>query len=463
MKTTLRILFIIFLSYSISYSQSVTWQKWYDYNNRENQGEDIIQTFDGGYLLLANNYIISNYSTNLIKLNFLGEVQWQRIIDKNTSGGDGLSCYSVQQTKDSGFVIAGYMIDSAILIRTYKDGFVKWIMKYSKANSQARFVDHKLTLDGGIIACGDIFPPNPTKGLVVKTDSLGNIEWDSIYNTRINTRIVQAQDSTYYFTGSEHITKIERFGRMIWNRSFPHIGADVFMYSVNDIYLSGGDGVMMYLTKIDSSGSNVWQKNYYPGSNGAFACLSKDNHILMVGFGDTLGMFTLIVVKTDLNGKEIFRKRINSFIGNYYMLPATVISTNDSGFMFTGVTDFPSSFYQDNAFATKTDSICNAPKFVGISNNSFSVKENFALHQNFPNPFNGMTIINFELFKPEVVELSLFDISGKKLFIIASGLRGAGSHKIIFDARKYGLATGMYLLNLSTHKNNFTNKIIYLK
>ncbi|MBK8552148.1 MAG: hypothetical protein IPL53_14230 [Ignavibacteria bacterium] len=53
MSNVVKILFVltVFLTdYNLVHSQAVTWQKWYDYNNFEESGDDVIQTFDGGTL-----------------------------------------------------------------------------------------------------------------------------------------------------------------------------------------------------------------------------------------------------------------------------------------------------------------------------------------------------------------------------------------------------------------------------
>lgn len=68
--------------------------------------------------------------------------------------------------------------------------------------------------------------------------------------------------------------------------------------------------------------------------------------------------------------------------------------------------------------------------------------ESYTLGQNYPNPFSRQTVIPFTLPKAEHVTLSLIDVSGRLIKVIANGRREAGTHTVRFDAG--GLAKGIY-------------------
>ncbi|MGH2567171.1 MAG: carboxypeptidase regulatory-like domain-containing protein, partial [Bacteroidota bacterium] len=74
--------------------------------------------------------------------------------------------------------------------------------------------------------------------------------------------------------------------------------------------------------------------------------------------------------------------------------------------------------------------------------------ENFALYQNFPNPFNPMTTIVFDLPKESFVSLKLFNILGQELRILQQGNLPAARHSVVVDA--WDLATGVYIFRLGT-------------
>lgn len=68
------------------------------------------------------------------------------------------------------------------------------------------------------------------------------------------------------------------------------------------------------------------------------------------------------------------------------------------------------------------------------------------LHQNFPNPFNPSTIIDFDLKASAYVSLKVFDMLGREVAVIAEGNRNAGSHEVRFDAAD--LPGGLYFYSL---------------
>jgi hypothetical protein len=69
------------------------------------------------------------------------------------------------------------------------------------------------------------------------------------------------------------------------------------------------------------------------------------------------------------------------------------------------------------------------------------------LYQNFPNPFNPVTTIPFQLTAAGHVTLEVYDLPGRKVVELLSERMDAGWNHVGFDAR--GLASGVYLYRLS--------------
>ena len=75
----------------------------------------------------------------------------------------------------------------------------------------------------------------------------------------------------------------------------------------------------------------------------------------------------------------------------------------------------------------------------------------FALDQNFPNPFNPSTVVNFALSEPAHVRLSVYDILGREVRTLISGnLLVTGHYQVTFEAD--GLPSGTYLYRIETSK-----------
>jgi len=71
----------------------------------------------------------------------------------------------------------------------------------------------------------------------------------------------------------------------------------------------------------------------------------------------------------------------------------------------------------------------------------------FALSQNYPNPFNPSTVIIYAVPVPAPVRLTVFDILGRQVAVLADGAVAAGSYRATFNASQ--LATGVYFCRLT--------------
>ena len=94
------------------------------------------------------------------------------------------------------------------------------------------------------------------------------------------------------------------------------------------------------------------------------------------------------------------------------------------------------------------------------------VPEEFALAQNFPNPFNASTTIAFQLGLPSRVELSIYSINGQRVRTLISGSLPAGHHRLQWDGRNErgeSVASGAYLYQLSAGDFVATRQLMLLK
>ena len=94
------------------------------------------------------------------------------------------------------------------------------------------------------------------------------------------------------------------------------------------------------------------------------------------------------------------------------------------------------------------------------------VPAEFALAQNFPNPFNASTTIAFQLGLPSQVELAVYNISGQRVRTLISGSLPAGHHRLQWDGRNdrgEPAASGAYLYQLSASDFVATRQLMLLK
>lgn len=86
----------------------------------------------------------------------------------------------------------------------------------------------------------------------------------------------------------------------------------------------------------------------------------------------------------------------------------------------------------------------------------------FALHQNFPNPFNPVTNISFDIPTDEKINLKIFDVTGREVAVLINNeLKSAGQHLIKFDGSSF--SSGVYFYMLSAGNFKETKRMMLLK
>ena len=99
---------------------------------------------------------------------------------------------------------------------------------------------------------------------------------------------------------------------------------------------------------------------------------------------------------------------------------------------------------------------------TSVSDNESFNNLDYVLYQNFPNPFNPVTTIKFQTSKKEHVDLSLYDVLGRKVKILFDGTARSGITTV--DLNGKDLASGIYFYIIRT-TSGFTSskKLVFLK
>lgn len=104
-----------------------------------------------------------------------------------------------------------------------------------------------------------------------------------------------------------------------------------------------------------------------------------------------------------------------------------------------------------------------------ISVTTTSVREingtasSFNLKQNFPNPFNPVTKIQYGLSKPGNVTLKVYDVAGKEVATLVNQYQNAGTYETDFNASDLGLTSGLYFYSLISGDKKEVRKMILTK
>ncbi len=95
-----------------------------------------------------------------------------------------------------------------------------------------------------------------------------------------------------------------------------------------------------------------------------------------------------------------------------------------------------------------------------------SVSQTFQLLENFPNPFNPATTLQFVLPATQQIELQIFNSRGRLVRQLISGSYPAGLHQVVWDGRddaQKALPSGTYFYRLSANGQQVTKKMLLMK
>ena len=103
---------------------------------------------------------------------------------------------------------------------------------------------------------------------------------------------------------------------------------------------------------------------------------------------------------------------------------------------------------------------------AGVNSDESLIPKEFALYDNYPNPFNPTTQIAVDLPEAAATEITVWNIMGQRVATLYSGDLNAGHHTVNFNGRDYNgkqLTSGMYLYRVAAGKYNATKKMTLMK
>lgn len=94
---------------------------------------------------------------------------------------------------------------------------------------------------------------------------------------------------------------------------------------------------------------------------------------------------------------------------------------------------------------------------TGVENHKASLNEDINLAQNYPNPVNSLTTINFSILKPGFVTLKVFDLEGQQIATLVNKMKSPGDYKVKFNA--VNLPEGIYIYSLEENGQTITKEM----
>jgi hypothetical protein len=290
------------------------WKKTYGGPDGE-IGWSVIETGDGGFALAGYTYSYGDggYDFWLVKTDSAGNVQWNQ-----TYGGSGREyAVSVIETGDGGFALVGHTYSygnggyDAWVVRTAENGNELWNQTYGGANSDFA-VSIVETGEGDFALAGlsNSYGTGDYALWVVRTAENGNELWNRIYGgarTEDGWSVIETGDGGFALAG--------------------------YTYSYGD------GGYDFWLVKTDSAGNVQWNQTY-GGANsdyGMSGIATSDGGYAIVGYTDSFGAGNgdFWLVKTDANGNELWNQTYGGVEADECY---SVVETGDGGFALAGYT-----------------------------------------------------------------------------------------------------------------------------
>ncbi len=460
---------------------AITFAKTYG-GTDEDVARFVQQTSDGGYIMVGGTYSFGAGSSDifLIKTDAYGNLQWA----KTYGGTDYDYAYSVQQTSDGGYIVAGHIgvlfgdYMDILLIKTDVYGNVIWAKTYGGANYDYAYSVQQ-TSDGGYIVAGGTwsFGAGIFDIFLIKTDENGNIQWAKTYGgTRedYGFSVQQTSDGGYILAGHTvsfgagnwdvFLIKTDANGNVQWAKTYGGTSDDLVRFVrqtsdggyilVGETYSFGAGYSDIFLIKTDAYGNLQWAKTY-GGTDYDLAFSveqTSDGGYIAAGYTryvDIVSFYYIFLVKTDANGNLSWAKTYGIGISNGTF---SFQRTSDNGYIVAGWT-YPSGAGSWDIFFVKTDAngnvgscsivqdasptVNNAPFFVTSLSPSVS-SPSFTVNSVSPT----VTSPTFTLFEP--CPLSISESCQTVSGIITpykGGIKVSGSGE--FEVKVYNVSGGM--------------------
>jgi hypothetical protein len=454
-------------------SAQIKFQRTYG-GSGQDEGRCVKQTWDGGYIIAGSTSSFGAGATDvyLLKVDSLGNVQWQK-----TFGGNNIDRgYSLDITSDSGFVICGYTNSfgfggyDAYLIRTDQNGDTLWTKTYGGTDWDFGY-SVKQTSDGGFVIAGGTysFGNGDEDYYIVKANQSGDVVWEKSYGYSLAdeaNEIIETSDSFFLVIGSSvnqndlfqdvYMLKLLPDGDTVWTKKYGGAGNDFgksIKETLNNEYIiagysnstTAGDYNEMTI-RTDTSGNVIWTRDLGGPSNEIVNYITTcyDGWFASCGRfdGSGGGGFDMRFEKLQPDGWVSLSPTFGDLA---YDEAFHVEQTLDNGFIIVGLTQSFVNF-QDRIFLVKLDStIQTNPTVTNVALSVNAVQEKNKNCVAIKESWDNTDFLITQTISNSV--LKIFDSQGRCLRIFYN----VGGSEIEIS----GLASGIYYYSL-TAKNELT-------
>lgn len=353
-------------------------------------------TSDGGMIVAGKSAYLSNNDMAMMKLDLNGNVQWAHAYG---NGIDDDQAESVIQTLDGGYMLVGSTNTDCYVVKTNSLGVVQWQKTHTPISSKRVMDVLQLADSSYIMTVGSSINGGSVASNAgyMKLDKNGNRLWSYSYSSESWTcctynpniyRVLKFNNSNSIlligarYSGSSdggYFLKINSAGTILMERRTISGGGQF----LNGIQTADGNIVMVGLdmvTKIDTSGNLIWMKKYTGNNYPAFQAVAElpNSNLLLYAIGDDGYPYLLQTNSLGVHQSSVKLTGINNST-DFYKNTTTMLTAPDGAFIIgfeNTIKKFPSNFSSICAstavtFTTATESATllnhNMTKSAGFS------------------------------------------------------------------------------------------------
>jgi hypothetical protein len=486
---------LIYLLFSISFfAQENTFKKIYGHSNIlslsiNNENE---------YLLSGSIPLPYEYTPKgifIIKADKFGDTIWTKTFDDGAAKKTMHASVSLID-EDNNLIIGGPLNTllprgmtptKIVLTKINPQGDSLWWKEFGDGNSNQSVSSMIQDDDNFILAGNKINSQGFNQGFILKVDPNG----DSIY-------------SKYYSIGEYGSTfrSIEKTN----DNQYIILGRKTITPPVSD------ERTKYFVLKIDSNGDTIFTKIYGP-ENSVFSVsnlhpIKSDEYVFLLytyTYTQPADKYTSLI-KLDSNGEIISEQRLNivaslitpTLDGNFIVANTSVITAKtkninltkydaagdvlwERSITFTDADDLTASVIKETPDSgivlSGSVSINNYPHAFLVKTNHEGVVVNVNvtediisghyLNNNYPNPFNPVTTIKYQIPENEFVTIKVYDVLGKEIETLVNEPKPPGTYEVEFSVGSFGnahsLTSGVYIYTLKAGDFISSKKMILLR
>ncbi len=408
------------------------------------------------YLIgLTGYYNEESYDPLIMKLNACGEKQWCRVFVE-----DGINfSNALVVTPDAGLVVvlrymnSTYLTDRICLAKFNVSGDMLWKECYNSSDTSLHNEDaFNLTLapDGGFLISGycGYEDPNPPhswwdKPYYIKTDSLGNFEWETVVHKEVSDKggmawsTVLGPDSNYFYSSLSHYYH-PPFGDAPALLKMDMSGDVVGIYDLAQPNEYGKMIEAKFVTDSTLMASALWG-NVLVGGPKAVIIDTLGNIIRQTGL---LQNEWLAATEVTFDGKLLYFTNINDNNGNFDAYLFKLNQQLESDTLYSQLFNYDSLC----PYQIVSDTIVQDNCGLIVGDQEIKAETNLTnILQIFPNPASDYCIIEYDLSRFEgEATISITDLYDRKL--LSFNLANTHAQKTISLA---DFSAGIYFVNLS--------------